>query len=67
MLVALQKFCPMIAISGECENGKTKDDKKILEIDRKLKICKKVLDHIYIYDMATGENGVCRRRAKKQA
>ena len=32
-----------------------KSGKKTLEIDGKIKICKKVFDHTYIYDATTGE------------
>ena len=35
------------------------------EIDKKLKICKKVFDHTYIYDTPIGENNRSTRRAKK--
>ena len=42
-----------------------KSGKKTLEIERKLKICKKIFDHPYIYNTATEEKNMWRRTAKK--
>ena len=49
----------------KCLTYRKKSEKITLEIDRQIKICKKIFDHPYMYDTAMVENSVCRRIAKK--